>query len=388
MKICDLTIFYSETSGGVRTYLTEKQKYVRTHRPDVKHVIIVPGPENSVHDDGNTRLYRFKAPRQLVNANYHMPLRPGPFLEALEQEKPDLIEAGSPFISPWAAFEYRRRHGIPVAGFFHANIAETYVTAIPPAFQFLFRGLFYHAGWWWCRRVFNRCDMVLAPTRRIKDLLETRGIGRVYEQGFGVDPDVFTPENRDLELRRSIGADPDTIVFLFVGRLHREKGLDVAVKSFLQIEQEKSLLLIAGAGQARSWVESVAAKNPRVRYLGFLKNRAELARTYASSDIFVMPCANETFGMAYLEALASGIPIVGIKGSGIIDQIPGRYCLSSNAGDIIGFAANMVAMRNNLRSMQKRELHDFVLQQGYDWNSTFEQLFTRYEKLLEAPALR
>lgn len=203
-----------------------------------------------------------------------------------------------------------------------------------------------------------------------------------------MDPDVFTPENRDPELRRSIGADPDTTVFLFVGRLHREKGLDVAVKSFLQIEQEKSLLLIAGAGQARSWVESVAAKNPRVRYLGFLKNRAELARTYASSDIFVMPCANETFGMAYLEALASGIPIVGIKGSGIIDQIPGRYCLSSNAGDIIGFAANMAAMRNNLRSMPKRELHDFVLQQGYDWNSTFEQLFTRYEKLLEAPALR
>jgi len=173
-----------------------------------------------------------------------------------------------------------------------------------------------------------------------------------------------------------------------VGRLHREKGLNTALKSFLRVDREKSILLIAGAGQARPYVESVAARNPRVKYLGFLKNREELARTYASSDIFVMPCANETFGMAYLEALASGIPIVGIRGSGIVDQIPERYCLSSEAGDMPGFAANMAAMRDLRPSMDRRELYDFVLERGFGWKTTFDKLFMGYEKLLDAAGPR
>ena len=157
-------------------------------------------------------------------------------------------------------------------------------------------------------RFHRRAQMTLVPTRALQAELTDAGIPHVRKLRRGVDTRLFTPERRDLELRRSWGVDDTAPVMLCVGRIAAEKGLVLALQAFraLQARFPAARIVLVGDGPRR---EALSAAYPEALFVG-TKRGTELAAYYASADLFVFPSLSETFGNVVLEAMASGLAVV------------------------------------------------------------------------------
>ena len=132
MRICDLTMAYSETSGGIRTYIDQKRRYLLEHT-DHEHALIVPGADDVVVSEGRTRTRRIRSP-EIGYGSYRLLWRPDEIARALHDFEPDVVELGTFFVCPWPALRYRearRNAGRPTAvvGYFHTDLADAYVQA-------------------------------------------------------------------------------------------------------------------------------------------------------------------------------------------------------------------------------------------------------------------
>lgn len=142
---------------------------------------------------------------------------------------------------------------------------------------------------------YNRCRLVLAPSEAVRTELQRRLATRVGMLGRGVDTDRFHPRFREAH---------DEVRVLYVGRLSIEKNLDLLAE--LLHERSDVRLMMVGDGPYRQRLED---RLPRATFTGFLAGD-ELSRAYASADVFVFPSPNDTFGIAVLEAMSSGVPVV------------------------------------------------------------------------------
>ena len=140
--------------------------------------------------------------------------------------------------------------------------------------------------------------------------LQRRGFERLAQLSRGVDSQLFNPARRDEALRREWGLGERDIAVLHVGRLAAEKNLSLLGSSFRALcadhPQLKLRLVIVGDGPQRAHLQR---ELPEAVFCG-LQRGEELARHYASGDLFLFPSLSETFGNVVLEALASGLAVV------------------------------------------------------------------------------
>ena len=215
----------------------------------------------------------------------------GRIRKRLDAFKPDIVHVSAPDLLGYAALRYARKQAIPAVASFHTRF-DTYPR-------------YYGAKWLekyltgYMRHFYARCEHVYPPSQSMADELREDGIGRdIRLWARGVDSDLFNPDKRDMAWRRSLGFSDEETVVVFVGRLVLEKGIDVFVETVSQVEGVKAL--IVGEGPER---ERFTAAMPDAHFTGYLKGE-ELARAYASADIFFNPSITETFGNVTLEAMA------------------------------------------------------------------------------------
>jgi glycosyltransferase involved in cell wall biosynthesis len=170
-------------------------------------------------------------------------------------------------------------------------------------------------SWRFMRWFYNSMDKIFAPSQATAQELIDHGIdaAKVAVYPRGVDTEVFHPRKRNGFLHR-YGFE-DGVTLLYVGRLSREKNLDLLAEAWLRLagEREELNLLVVGDGpQADALKDKLT--HPRCRFAGVLGGE-ELAACYASSDLFVFPSLTDTFGNVVLEAQASGLPII-VSGQG------------------------------------------------------------------------
>ena len=158
------------------------------------------------------------------------------------------------------------------------------------------------------RRFHNRAAATLVPTAELAGFLGLNGFRNVRLLRRAVDTTLFHPAHRDEVLRSRWGLAPDDLAVLHVGRLAPEKNLDLAVQAFdaLRERHPRARLVIVGDGPARA---ALAERHPDTVFTGICRH-LELARHYASTDLFLFPSLTETFGNVTLEALASGVPVL------------------------------------------------------------------------------
>jgi glycosyltransferase involved in cell wall biosynthesis len=158
------------------------------------------------------------------------------------------------------------------------------------------------------RRFHNRAAATLVPTTELATFLESNGFRNVRLLRRAVDTNLFHPRHRDEALRADWGIKPDGIAVVHVGRLAAEKNLDLAVRAFraIQREQPDARFIVVGDGPERA---RIAAANPDIVFAG-MRRGDDLARHYASGDLFLFPSTTETFGNVTLEAMACGVPVV------------------------------------------------------------------------------
>lgn len=242
----------------------------------------------------------------------------------LDDFAPDLIHVASPTpMGVWAQ-HYAARRRLPVAATFHTNFVA----------YFRYYGLrrLERLGWAYLAWFYGRCVATYAPSRSMACTLEARGIPGVRTWSRGVDSARFSPRRRDGGLRSRLGVSVERPLLLMVSRLVKEKDLAdlVAMHRILRARGLRYRLALVGDGPLR---ERLERELPNAHFAGHRTGR-DLARWYASGDVFIFPSTTETFGNVVLEALASGLPAVVVDRGGPQDVIePGRSGLVARAND-------------------------------------------------------
>jgi glycosyltransferase involved in cell wall biosynthesis len=225
----------------------------------------------------------------------------------LEKFAPNIVHLSAPDPSAHAALKWAQARDIPVLASVHTRF-ETY----PRYYGF---GFLEPAVVWLLRRLYNRCDALVAPSQSmIDELLAMEMHDDIGLWSRGVDRTVFASEKRDWEWRRSLGLADDDVALVFLGRLVMEKGLDVFAETVVQLRkaQVPHKVMVIGDGPARGWFENAL---PGGIFVG-MQTGADLGRAVASGDIFFNPSITETFGNVTLEAMACGLPVVAAGATG------------------------------------------------------------------------
>ena len=295
----------------------------------------------------------------------------------LERFEPDLIHIGSPDLAGLAALEFAAAHAIPAVASYHSEIAR-YLRFLP-GLAAPFGPPLERSVWRWIRRFYGRCRQVYAPSESMVEALRARGVDtqlRVW--GRGVDTRRFAPIRRSMSWRRSIGVADDQPLIGFVARLRWEKGLTTlaGVLERLAAHGPAHASFIAGDGPARAELER---RCPKTRFLGEL-GVAQLARAYASADLFLYPSATETFGNVTLEAMASGLPTICADATGSRSLVvPGETGELVAPSDIDGFTATATTLLTDPERRRAMGQAARLRAQERSWDRAIEQCVAHWD---------
>jgi alpha-1,6-mannosyltransferase len=353
--LVDVTMFWSPVGGGVGRYLRSKQAWVADHAPAWRHTLLVPGAPGP----GRAQL---PAPPLPLSPGYRFALRRRDGARRLEQLQPDLIETGDPYRMAWAALDAGWRLGIPVVAFAHSNVVEL---ARRAGGRYAER-----AARWYLRRLYRQFDAVFAASRWMAEELRELGIDRVAHTPLGVDCSLFDPRLRSERWRARLGVPPRNWVLLYAGRFAREKNLQVLAEAVRRLGAHHTLVLI-GDGPA-------APHGPGVVRLPYQADAAALATALASADLFVHAGDQETFGLAALESLACGTPVVACERAGLRELVDNRTVIGVSRPCPDRYAEAIAAVRPNLGAMRDAAR---VRALEFDHRLAFARQFARYQAL-------
>jgi len=273
--------------------------------------------------------------------------------------RPDLVHVATEGPLGSSAIAAAKDLGIPATSSFHTNF-DQYTKD-------------YRIGWVkpivasWLRRVHNRTLRTFVPTSDIRDRLAGEGYRNLRILSRGVDTRLFSPERRDPGLRAAWGANPDDLVVIHVGRMAAEKNYPLLFRAFAAIKrvQPKARLVLVGDGPMLSIYQR---QNPETIFTGFYTG-INLARHYASGDIYLHPSHTETFGNVVTEALASGLAVGAFDYAAarefIIHERNGLTCPVASTE---GFLANAtrLAQSSALRGTLARAGREKTLELSWD----------------------
>ncbi len=377
--VLDITEFFGETSGGVKTYLTQKARYVHG-RTDVRQVVVVPGESDSRVDDARVRWYRVRGPRIPTQRPYRFMIDGEQIRAIVEQERPDLIEVGSHFIAPWLIADIARATGTPVVWFCHSNLPRILA---PYAWSAWVRRQAAAASRRYMRSLSRRCASTFAPSDALAADLENIGVQNVRRVSLGVEASRFDPVRRARarETRRRMDL-PDGPLALYAGRITSEKGVDILLEAWPRVEEATGAhLALVGDGPGLGRLRA-RSRGRRVHWRSYEADPERLADLMASVDLYVAPSVVETFGLAALEAMSCGTPVlsadcgavadhVSRSGAGAVFDSGSAESLSHRAVQLLGRGLSALGQRG----------HAYVSRQ-LSWTSAFDGIFSAYEMIL------
>ena len=219
----------------------------------------------------------------------------------------DVIHVHSPFVTGWMGARYARRFGIPLIYTYHTQLEAYahYVPFEPNATRYAASQL--------TRTFANLADAVIAPTPAMSRRLRELGVrSRIETLPSGIDVGLFGSGHRSNDLRERLGARDGDTLLLYVGRLAREKNVELLVRAMAAARGERLRLAIVGEGPHRADLVALAIElgvADVTRFAGAVP-RTELPDVYASADAFVMPSTTETQGLVQAEAMAAGLSVI------------------------------------------------------------------------------
>lgn len=300
----------------------------------------------------------------------------GPARHRFEEFRPNIVHVASPDRAARQAARWARDNGVPVLASVHTRF-ETYPQ-------------YYHVGFLaplveaWLRKLYHRCDALVAPSDGMVEVLRRQRMHRdIGIWSRGVDRSIFNSAVRDLTLRRGAGIADEEVAIGFLGRVVMEKGLPEFAATMEELTRRSvpHKVLVLGDGPAREWL---ADKVPEARFAGYLKG-AELGRWVAGMDVFFNPSITETFGNVTLEAMACGVPVVAARATGATSLVKdGKTGTLVEPGDIATFAD---ALQRYVEDPALRSAHGAAGEARsklFDWDQINRQMADTYLRLVEA----
>jgi glycosyltransferase involved in cell wall biosynthesis len=234
-------------------------------------------------------------------------------------------------------------------------------------------------------RFHQRSARVFTPSAPAREDLRLLGVNDVEVWGRGVDLSAFSPSRRSQALRAAYGID-DAVVFLHVGRLAAEKGVETIVRAFLRARESlpagAARLIIAGSGPEEETLRRLAG--PDVLFLGVLDRKSTLPRLYASADAFLFSSLTETLGLVVLEGMASGLPVIATPAGGVADHL--RNDLNGIAvppHDSDAMASAIVELTLDVKRRAELSAGARRTALPLDWEAELDRLDASYRNVLE-----
>ena len=314
MRIVRVANYVAPHSGGLRTSLRELGAgYLAAgHDP----VLIIPGPSDSDEQTPQGRVITLSGPRLPFTGGYRALLRKRRVAALLGELRPDTLEVSDRTTLRWTG-RWAREHGVPAVMISHESLTALMRLAVP--------GLDLPGLTRWGpalalvdavnRRTARAYHRVICTTAWAAAEFERIGAPNLVRAPLGVDLATFAapgPGPRGRPARDAYAA-PDEVLLVHAGRLSPEKKPQRSLTTLATLCASglPARLVVAGDGPLRRRLERRAARDRLpVTFAGFLPDRTDLAALLASADVAIAPGPAETFGLAGLEALACGTPVV------------------------------------------------------------------------------
>ncbi|MBB6078231.1 phosphatidylinositol alpha 1,6-mannosyltransferase [Streptomyces paradoxus] len=284
----------------------------------------------------------------------------------LVEHRPDVVHLASPFVLGVRGMAAAARLGIPAVAVYQTDLA---------GYARTYMGAGEAAAWRRIRSVHGACDLTLAPSSAALHDLKTHGVPRVELWPRGVDTERFRPGRRDEALRRELAPNGELIVG-YVGRLAPEKQVEL-LSGVCGLEGVR--VVIVGDGPSRPGLEQAL---PGAVFLG-RRTGDDLARIFASFDVFAHTGPFETFCQTIQEAMAGGLPVIAPAAGGPLDLVAhGRTGLLVPPRDAnaVRDAVRSLAADAGLRAAYGAAGRATV--EGRTWAAVGDQLIGHYAKVL------
>jgi glycosyltransferase involved in cell wall biosynthesis len=297
--------------------------------------------------------------------------------QRLHAFRPELVHVATEFTIGWSGVAWAERHGLPLVSSFHTDF-PAYLAGYGLAG--LERG-----AWNYLRAFHSRARLTFCPSTATRRQLLAAGFhDRIRLWPRGVDAGRFSPQHRSDRMRTQLAGGTDHLL-LYVGRLAPEKRLDVLLSAWTRVHHAlgaKVALAIVGDGPQAQELRARAPGN--VTFTGYLEG-TDLAAAYAAADLFVFPSDTETFGNVVLEALASGLPVIGPHQGGILDIVEsGRTGQLVPPGDAAAFAAAVLALleARGVRLRMAAAARNEAVRRG--WDAVLDDVLATYASVCAA----
>lgn len=370
LRVVDLTMFYGEQAGGIRTYLDAKQAWARTE-PGIDHTLVIPGlPERST-----TERVELPSVRVVATNGYRVPVGWKALRAVLAERRPDVVIAHDPFWAARGLPQIAAGIGAKTVAVHHGAVGHD-ARSIPGPFAL------------WSKLLSSEFHRVYRDFDAVMSAIDTRpefGLASRIPLRFGMDP-AFEPGPAEL---------PRSGEVLYAGRMAAAKCVDDLLRAAALSEEPWPLRLV-GVGPARPRLKRLATKlglDDRVTFADFVGDRADLARHYREAAAVVLPGRWETFGLAAYEAAASGGSVVCCTTAGSLAAIdglaetfpPGEHGGPGSPG-AEGRARNLLAAIERARVKTPNRQRAQMLAASSSWQHALRAELTHLRALAAEPA--
>ena len=307
-------------------------------------VLVTPDYPTATQEAGIVRVQGWAIPRDPEDRLMH-PRALATALEGLDPADFDLVHIHTPFLAHRAGVRWARRHGLPCVETYHTLFEEYFHHYLP----FLPKAWLAAAARMISRKECDGVTAVIAPSSAMKQALLAYGVSRpIHIIPTGLNLSDFAHCDAPA-FRARYAISPERPVMAYVGRVAFEKNLDFLLRVTDQVRQSLPdvLLVIAGEGPARASLERTVSKRKlanNVRFVGYLERRTELPGCYCAADAFVFASKTETQGLVLLEAMALGVPVVGLAEMGTKDVLQEGAGCRIAPDNVDGFARVLVPL--------------------------------------------
>ncbi len=427
LKSVHITNYYHKNSGGISNAYNQLLAAANRHRRFVS--LIVPGAKNETEEVGEFgRIhYVYAKPFPLFDQRYRVMqawntymFNETPIRQILYEEMPDIIEIAEKYsLSLLAGIirkgfyqKIRKAHRPMLVHFTCERMDDNMRSFVSGTKPFM----------WFCKRVMGnynfamfdfhignshytaqelldavlpeknkyRSDRFLNFCWRYFHAPQAPAEERVFVNFCGVDSEHFNIERQSSAFRQQIMQEynlpPDAKILLYAGRISPEKNVGLLVDLMQKLKKENAnfFMLIAGDGPKADWLKKQMDKKAAgtTRFLGHLTDREKLANLFANADVFVHPNPREPFGIAPLEAMASGIPVVAPNSGGVRS-----YASDENAWLVEPTAEQFAAAIRSIFDASERRKMKIVnalqTSKEHTWEDSTNRLFALYDQMYE-----
>lgn len=268
--------------------------------------------------------------------------------------------------------------GLLAAKMLNLETSGIYHTDFPQYIRILTEDSFLESlAWKYMHWFYGQLDTIFVNSEQYRQSWIDRGIdaAKIKILPRGLDTHLFTPGRSEPDFWKQFGSDGDGVRLLFVGRVSKEKDLDILVQAFRNLRQDNVPVQLSVVGHG-PFSKELAEILPEACYTGYLTG-TELAKAYASSDLFVFPSTTDTFGNVIIEAQAAGLPVIVSDIGGprelVSEGVNGLITKARDVGDFTRAIRRLVEdepLRKEMSAAARRSVED------RSWPSAFRKFWS------------